>query len=224
MSHWRPATLWQALSGVAAVAGCIGYAVLAHRAASAPAPGLFEASVFIVPLMAAALVVAWRSPARLWWLLGWAVVAGGLWAVRDRLGAGTQWVLLAQHVGINAALCLGFGRTLAQDSVPLIARLARMVHGGDLSPRLVRYTRGATLAWTLFFAATAVLSILLFALAPPAVWSGFVNLLSLPLLAAMFVGEYIARVLLIPRGERSGFFEALTAYRRFSRTRDPRPH
>lgn len=223
MSERRRATLWQVLGGAGAVLGCIAYAVVAHRAASEPQPGLFEASVFIVPLMAAALAVAWRSAARAWWLLAWAVVAGALWLLRDRLGAGTQWVLLAQHVGINAALCLGFGRTLAQDSVPLIARLARMVHG-ELSPRLVRYTRGATLAWTLFFAATAVLSILLFALAPWAVWSGFVNLLSLPLLGAMFVGEYLARVWLIPRDERSGFFEAFSAYRRFSRRRDPRPH
>lgn len=223
MSHWRPANLWQALGGAAAVAGCIAYAILAHHAASAPQPGLFEACVFIVPLMALALVMAWRSPARTWWLLGWAVSAAALWAVRDRLGAGTQWVLLAQHVGINAALCLGFGRTLAADSVPLISRLARMVHG-ELSPRLVRYTRGATLAWTLFFAVVALLSVLLFALAPAAVWSGYVNLLSLPLLGAMFAGEYLARVLLIPRAERSGFFEALSTYRRFSRDRDPRPH
>ena len=223
MSYWRPANIWQLLSGAAAVVGCIGYAILAHHAASTPDPGLFEACVFIVPLMAVALAVAWRSPSRAWWLLGWALAAGGLWAVRDRLGAGTQWVLLAQHVGINAALCLGFGRTLARDSVPLISRLAQMVHG-ELSPRLVRYTRGATTAWTLFFALTALLSVLLFAWAPAAVWSGYVNLLSLPLLAAMFAGEYLARVLLIPREERSGFFEALTLYRRFSRNRDARSH
>ena len=223
MSHWRAANTWKLLSGAAAVVGCIAYTLLAHHAASAPDPGLFEACVFIVPLMAVALAVAWRSPSRAWWLLGWAMAAVGLWAVRDRLGAGTQWVLLAQHVGINAALCLGFGRTLAHDSVPLIARLAQMVHG-ELSPRLVRYTRGATLAWTLFFALTALLSVLLFAWAPAAVWSGYVNLLSLPLLAAMFVGEYAARVLLIPRAERSGFFEALALYRRFSRDRNPRPH
>lgn len=222
MSHWRPANIWQALSGTAAVAGCIAYAWVAHRAASAPNPGLFEACVFIVPLMAVALAVAWRSPARAWWLLGWVAVAVALWTLRDRLGAGTQWVLLLQHVGINAALCLGFGRTLARDSVPLIARLARMVHG-ELSPRLVRYTRGATLAWTLFFALTALLSVLLFALAPAAVWSGYVNLLSLPLLVAMFAAEYLARVLMIPRSERSGFFEALTLYRRFSRDRNARP-
>ena len=223
MSHWRAASIWRFFSGAAAVLGCIAYAILAHHAASAPAPGLFEACVFIVPLMAVALALAWRSPSRTWWLLGWAVTAGALWAVRDRLGAGTQWVLLVQHVVINAALCLGFGRTLARESTPLIARLAQMVHG-ELSPRLVRYTRGATIAWTLFFALTALLSMLLFALAPAAVWSGYVNLLSLPLLAAMFAGEYIARVLLIPREERSGFFEAVALYRRFSRDRNPRPH
>ncbi|MEO7642436.1 MAG: hypothetical protein ABI919_00175 [Ramlibacter sp.] len=223
MSHWRPASIWQALGGAVVVAGCIAYTLLAHYAASVRDPGLFEACVFIVPLMAVALAVAWRSSSRAWWLLGWAAAAVALWTVRDRLGAGTQWVLLLQHVGINAALCLGFGRTLGRDSIPLISRLAQMLHG-ELSPRLVRYTRGATLAWTLFFAITALLSVLLFALAPAAVWSGYVNLLSVPLLAAMFAGEYIARVLLIPREERSGFFEALALYRRFSRNRNARPH
>lgn len=215
MKPWWPATPWQALAWVAVAACCIAYAGLAHHAASSPAPGLFEACVFIVPLMGLALAMAWRSTHRALWVAAWLAVCAGLWLARGQLGAGTQWLLLAQHVSINAALCLGFGKTLASGSVPLVSRLARIVHG-ELTPRVASYTRGATVAWTLFFGVNALLSTLLFALSPAPVWSAFVNLLSLPLLVAMFVGEYVARILLVPRSERSGFFEALGAYRQFS--------
>ena len=217
-----PASAWQAIGLIGGAAGCIAYAVVAHRAASAPAPGLYEAAVFIVPLMGLALLAAWRSAHRALWMVAWLTACAGLWAARGQLGAGTQWVLLVQHVAINAALCLGFGKTLARGSQPLVSRFAKVVHG-ELSPRLARYTRGATVAWTLFFGITALLSVLLFALAPAPLWSGFVNLLSLPLLGAMFAGEYLARLVLIPRDERSGFLEAFQAYRQFSQRKGARP-
>ena len=211
------------LGWAAAAIGCVAYALLAHHAASAPHPGLFEAAVFIVPLMAFALVPAWRSPRRAWWLAAWLAACCALWLARGRLAAGTQWVLLLQHAGINALLCFGFGRTLARGSVPLISRLAQIVHG-ELSPRLVRYTRLATAAWTLFFGLQVLVSVVLFAWAPAAVWSGFVNLLSMPLLAAMFAGEYLVRLLVIPPEERSGFLQAMKAYRQFSRRDGAGPH
>lgn len=216
MKPWLPATALQAVCWAGTAVLCVAYAVLAHRAASAPAPGLFEAAVFIVPLLAFALMLAWRSLRRAWWLLLWLLALAALFLVRDRLAASTQWVLLAQHVGLNLALCLAFGRTLAQGSIPLISRFAEIVHG-SLSPRLVRYTRSVTWAWVAYFGLTALASLLLFALAPAATWSAFVNLLSLPLLVAMFVGEFLVRSLVIPRAERSGFFQAVAAYREFAR-------
>ncbi len=210
-----PAQAWRAVGWLAAALGCIAYAVLAHWAATSRTPGLFEALVFILPLMALALALAWRSRHRLAWVAAWIGCAAGLFAARDLLPAGTHWVMLAQHVGINMALCLGFGRTLSPGMKPLVSRMAELVHG-DLSPRLVRYTRQVTWAWTLFFALTSLVSLLLFALAPAAVWSAFVNLLSLPLLGAMFIGEYLVRIAVIPRSERSGFLQAMAAYRQFS--------
>jgi uncharacterized membrane protein len=199
----------------AAGVGCLAYAVLAHRAASAGNPGLFEAAVFIVPLMALSLVMAWRSTRRALWLALWLAVAVALFLARDQLGASTQWVLLLQHVAINAMLCLGFARTLAAGSVPLVSRFAKIAHG-TLTPRIESYTRRVTWAWVIYFGLTAIASVLLFALAPPTVWSIFVNLLSLPLLVAMFAGEFLVRSLVVPRAERSGFFKALAAYRQFA--------
>lgn len=214
----RPvAPAWQALGWVLAALGALGYALLAHRAASTPAPGLFEAGVFILPLMGVAALFAWGSAHRRAWLALWLLATAALVLLRDRLAAGTAWVLLLQHVGINLLLALAFGRTLAAGQLPLLTRLARIVRGDAISPRVLAYTRRATWAWVTYFVITALVSLLLFALAPAVVWSGFVNLLSLPLLAAMFAGEFIVRVLSIPRAERSGFMESLLAYRQFSR-------
>jgi uncharacterized membrane protein len=214
----RPAaTAWQALGWALVGLVAVGYALLAHRAASSPAPGLFEAGVFIVPLMGVAALVAWRSAHRFAWLVLWLLAVAALFLLRGWIAAGTTWVLLLQHVGINLLLALVFGRTLAAGQVPLLTRLARIVHGDAISPRVVVYTRNATWAWVAYFVLTSMASLLLFALAPPVVWSGFVNLLSMPLLAAMFAGEFIVRVICIPRSERSGFLESMLAYRQFSR-------
>ncbi len=209
---------WQTAAGaVAAAAAAVAYAWVCHVAASTPDPGLLEAAVFVVPLMAFALVLAWRSSHRGAWLALWLAGCGALFLLRDRLGAGTTWVLLLQHVGFNGMIALGFARTLVPGAVPLITRLAALAHGGTLSPLQQRYTRRLTWVWTLYLAASSAASLLLFALAPVAVWSAFVNLLSLPLMGAMFVGEYMVRRLVIPREERSGFVEAIAAYRRWSR-------
>jgi uncharacterized membrane protein len=202
--------------------GCAGYAALAHHAASTPTPGLFEALVFIVPLMAAAALLAWRSTHRRVWLALWLLAAAMLVLWRERLAGGTAWLLLLQHVGINLLLMGVFARTLASGQVPLLTRLAHIVHGAATTPRGVAYTRGATWAWVAYFGLTALLSIGLFVAAPVAVWSGFVNLLSLPLLGAMFAGEFAVRVLMIPRAERSGFVESMLAYQRFTRDRSVR--
>ncbi|MEP6789732.1 MAG: hypothetical protein ABI907_00085 [Ramlibacter sp.] len=216
MKSWRLVLSWQTLGWAAAALAVVAYAVLAHRAASAPAPGLFEAAVFIVPLMAFALLPAWRSPHRGWWLALWLAGWVALWLARDRVAAGTQWVLLLQHVGINGLLCIAFGRTLAPGEKPMVSRFAEIVHG-PLSPLLQRYTRAVTWAWVAYFALTAAVSVILFAWAAQATWSAFVNLLSLPLLGGMFAGEYLVRMAVVPRSERSGLFSAVNAWRQHRR-------
>lgn len=194
---------------------CAAYALLAHRAASAAHPAGYEAIVVSAPLLAVGLALAWRSRRRTAWLTLWLVALAAIAVAGETMPDGTLWLLLFQSVGINAAMGLAFGRTLLPGSTPLVSRFAQVVHG-KLSPRLASYTRGVTLAWVVYFALTSLVSILLFFAAPVAVWSGFVNLLSLPLLAAMFAGEYLVRMFVIPASERTGFFQAVAAYRKFS--------
>jgi uncharacterized membrane protein len=86
-----------------------------------------------------------------------------------------------------------------------------------------------TLAWAAFSAALVAASTLLFFLGPLLWWSVFANLLTLPLVAAMFVGEYLVRVRVSPElahgGVLRGVLRSVLAYRRPTGTRTPAgPH
>ena len=197
----------------AAIAGsCIAYSVLSHFAAADTHPDLLDAAVAIAPLLALAGLLAWRSPQRPWMLLLCLAGCAALYGLSGWLVQHYNWVFLLQHAGFQALLGLTFGRSLRAGQVPMISRFAAIVHGG-LSPALARYTRQATWAWTLYFAAITGVSLLLFWLAPVAVWSVFANLLNLPLLVLMFAAEYIARLCLLAPSDRAGPLEAIRAYR-----------
>lgn len=211
----------QVLAGIAVATGCGAYAVLSHDAAASERPGLLQAGILVAPVAAFALVAAWRSRSRSRWLALWFIMLAGLFLAREQVLAGSVWLLLVQHAAIHAGLCIAFGRTLATGSVPMVSRLAERVHG-PLSPRLQRYTRAVTWAWVAYFALMPLASVLLFVLAPRAAWSVFINFLTLPLLLAMFAGEYAVRIFLIPREERAGFLESIASWQQMSR--DKRAH
>ena len=190
----------------------IGYSVLAYKAAASTTHGPLNALVAIVPLLAVALAMAWRSPRRNLMLILWAAVCAGLYGIGDWLVAHYNWVFLLDHVGVYSLLCLAFGRTLVAGHMPLVTVFASRVHQ-TMSPALVRYTRSVTWAWTLYFGSVALLSLLLFALTPAATWSAFANLLGIPLLVLMFAGEYAVRFFVLPPEDRAGPLEAIRAYR-----------
>ncbi len=194
---------------------CIAYSVLAHLAAADPSPDLFDAAVAIAPLLALAGLLAWRSPQRPWMLLLCLMSCVALYAMSAALVRHYNWVFLLQHAGIQALLGLAFGRTLRAGQVPMVSRFAAVVHG-PLSPALARYTRQVTWAWTLYFSIMTAASLLLFWLAPVAVWSAFANLLNLPLLILMFAAEYVVRLCLLAPSDRAGPLEAIRAYRQAS--------
>lgn len=146
------------------------------------------------------------------WLLAAAAVALAV-VVWPTLQQNVAGVYFAQHVGMNSALGLFFGHTLIGGREPLCTHFASLAHP-QLSPRLLRYTRQVTVAWTAFFAVVASTSVLLFCLAPMTVWSVFANLLTLPLVAAMFVVEGAIRRVKLPPEERLGIVATIAAYRR----------
>lgn len=140
--------------------------------------------------------------------LAYAGLAHYLSIVTD-LGA---WFSFLQNVGINTVLAVFFGRTLRAGRRPLVTTLAAAVHE-EMSPQLLRYTRQVTVAWTLFFVACVVLSVLLFFAAPIEVWSWFANILALPLIGLMFLVEYEVRKRVLPKRDLLGLLATVRAVR-----------
>lgn len=201
------------LRGLAVLAVIVGWAVLAHQGSAGGAHPDFSAALATAPLLAIAVMLLWRAGHPLW------IVGGGVgvflllaWAW-PTLRQNVALLYYVQHVGTNLALATLFGKSLFGDHEALVSQFARMAHGGQLSATRARYTRQVTVAWTAFFLATALLSTMLFWLAPAAAWSVFANLLTMPLLLLMFAAEHLARHRLLPPAERSTIADTIRGYR-----------
>ena len=96
------------------------------------------------------------------------------------------------HAIAYLSLLTVFGASLAPGRKPIITVLAEASRGA-LPPAVTVYTRRVTWAWCLFCTGQLGFSLLLLLFAPVTVWSAFVNLCNLPLLAAMFCGELVWR-------------------------------
>jgi uncharacterized membrane protein len=140
--------------------------------------------------------------------IGYAVFAHYI-SVVTNIGA---WFGFVLNVGINTALAIAFGRTLTGVRRPLVTVIAAMVHE-QMSPELNRYTRQVTVAWTLFFIAYVLVSAGLFFLAPIEVWSLFANILTLPLIALMFLAEHQVRKRTLPKRDLIGLVATVRAFR-----------
>ncbi len=97
------------------------------------------------------------------------------------------------HWAIYGGLLVTFGTTLRFGREAIITSMARRLHG-PLSDEVKLYTRRATFGWCAFFAAQLATSVGLFVFAPLVMWSFFVNVLDIPLVAAMFAAEYVFRI------------------------------
>ena len=201
--------------GAVIAAGAVAYPVLAHLSTATSAattlPSLGVA-VSLAPSLAILLWLAWRSPRRLLMLLLCAAVAGLLVLFWGALQRNFSWVYFLQHAGTYLMLAAVFGTTLLRGRQPLVTRLAGMVHRTRLAPEVVRYTRQVTLAWTLFFLATAGVSGALFCCASMEAWSIFANFLTFPLILLMFWLEYAVRLRKLPDLERHSILEGVRAF------------
>jgi uncharacterized membrane protein len=190
----------------------IAYAVFAHYASAAGDIGAWAILLACAPMLMVGFGVARTlRHAVLFGLV--AVAALGLMAwLWPTLNNPAGWLYFLQHFGINAALALVFGRTLAGGRRPLITVVAAMVHE-EMSPAMIRYTRQVTAAWTLFFAGNALVSAGLFFFAPIEAWSVFANILSLPLIGIMFLVENEVRKRTLPKSDQVGLVGTLRAVR-----------
>jgi uncharacterized membrane protein len=203
-----------ALCGVAVVLLAILPFAVDHLAPGSAPPRLFAA--------AAALQAG---------AIAWAVA--GRWGRRRRiavaLGACGMVSLVAaipglpaRDIGLAVTGCLDtlayggllawFAASLRPGREPVVTGFARRVRTA-MPAKVLRYTRRVTLAWCGFFAVHLAVSATLLACAPAAVWTGFVSLLNLPLLAAMVLGEFALRLILFRHETRTGLAATLSAMR-----------
>ncbi|PKO80893.1 MAG: hypothetical protein CVU19_09990 [Betaproteobacteria bacterium HGW-Betaproteobacteria-13] len=193
------------------------YLLLAHLTTAPDQPSTLGALVAVVPYMAIAFGLAVRSKHRALALMLWTAVVVLLWRAWPLVESRFEWIYFIQHFGAFSLLAIGFGRSLVEGAEPMITRFARIVHGRELAPALVRYTRRATLAWALFFVAIAATSTLLFFAGSMQAWSLLINLLTPILVAAMFVVEFAVRMVVLPPALRTGLADSVRAFIHASR-------
>jgi uncharacterized membrane protein len=124
---------------------------------------------------------------------------------------------LLQESTVYGALGLTFALSLRRNKTPLCTRFADQVHG-PLTPDEVAYTRRVTAAWAIFFITVDILSLLLYLRAPLRLWSIFINFCVLPLVATMFIAEFLVRGWVLPQGRRAGLLAPWRVYSRHPRS------
>ncbi|WP_110668876.1 hypothetical protein [Salinicola halophilus] len=140
------------------------------------------------PLLIAVTALAWwRLPTgkRRW---GWGLVAllGLLW-----LTGGAELGLRLWPVLINLALLALFAHGRRYPPSP-IERLARRQEPA-LPPHAVRYVRGVTTVWCVFFALNAAMALVTALYADLALWSLYNGMIVYALMALLFAGEWCVR-------------------------------
>jgi len=131
-------------------------------------------------------------------LLWWPVMAGkGLYA------------LYVPPAAIPAALFMLFALSLRAGEVPLVTRIAILMHDGPFPDDLVVYTRHVTQLWCAVCAALFVSAVTLALFASPALWSLMTNVIHYVVLGAVFVFEYGYRRWRYGHYEHSGLLQYL---------------
>jgi uncharacterized membrane protein len=181
--------LWNALLIVL----CVAWQLLAHFNVSEGDTEYTRYLLLALPLAALAYWTVRHARNKPLWLaiLGAAFAATFILEQRNHLGLAAAFGV--PHAAAYGFLLFLFGHTLLPGREALITRVAGRIHG-VLPPYMAAYTRRVTAAWCVFFAAQLGVSAALFVYAPLDTWSAFVNLLNVPLLVLMFVGEYAYRV------------------------------
>lgn len=206
---------------ILAVAGGALYLGIGYAATTSSHPPAVTVLVGLAPFGAAAAVASWKSKARWPLLLLCAACMLAIAMNLDNLRNHVAWLYFIQHAGAMIFLGITFGSTLGRGHpAALCSRIAGFIIAEPLDADYLRYTWKVTLVWTIYFAASAAISILLFFLAPIEAWSVFANLLTPISLGAMFAVEYLVRLRLMPDAPRVSISATIQAYREFAQRQD----
>jgi uncharacterized membrane protein len=199
--------LWKALI----LPACLGYQVLVHSVLVGEHGRMLRLALATIPMLIVGYWIAKSARNKLLWTLVLMGAAATVYAVEQRDQLGLPAMTALTHGGINLFMLWVFGRTLRHHREPLITGFARRVHG-TLPPYIEAYTRRVTLMWCVFFVCQVVVSSTLFVFATLDVWSLFVNMSSLPLVALMFVCEYVYRVIRYPAYKHASILKGMQMF------------
>lgn len=177
----------------------IAYPVLLHTFILNQQIQLWQLVLAFTPLLASAVWLLFHWVARVWWPLLLLTLTLLIYFVLQQ-GHGFLGLLTVNglfHALLNLSMLWLFGATLLPGREPLITQIAHRI-SGELTNEIRSYTRQVTIAWCILFTLQVAISLLLYAFAPLAVWSFFINVLDFPILALMFIAEFGYRTLRFP--------------------------
>lgn len=205
------------IGAFASVSAFIGYQFLLHKVTVAGQLTPLTAALVLIPLaVAAGWAIAVELGVRLTIILMSALALIALAAVSLFGLPHPALIFGLPHLTANLFMLWFFARTLKNGREPLITSFARQLARTPLSAELETYTRRVTLAWSLFFALQIAVSLGMYAFGPLEAWSMFINILSGPLVAVMFMSEYTYRVLRFRDPDQSSLVASLQVFARES--------
>jgi uncharacterized membrane protein len=188
------------------------YAVLVHHVNASGQASTLGAVLALMPIFLLIITVAVKATSRVAGIS--LLLIGGIasWLAWPLIKQHTGFVFWMQDIGLLLVLLMTFGWTLQKDRKPLCVHFAEMINGEALPAEHERYAHKVTVAWVAFFAMMIITSTLLFFMAPLATWSIFVNFLTLPLVALMFMVEFMVRRRVLADLPTGHILDAVRAY------------
>lgn len=175
----------------------LSYPVAIHLLITAGHASAATAVVLVAGMIS--LVVAWRGARRRarWVPVFAAFALVGLLS----LFAKSPLAMFLPPVAINLVLAAVFARSLAAGNISILERLIAIAQprAVELTPHERGMARRLTGVWVAFFVTMAIVSAMLAAFAPLAVWSLFTNVIYFLLIPALILLQHGVRVLRVGR-------------------------
>ena len=198
--------------GLGITAVIVMYALLVHHVNTLGQASVLGATLALAPIYMLVVTFAWKAKSRLVSVCSILILIAASWLVWPVIKQHTGLIFWMLDLGLMLAFAMTFGLTLLPGRKPLCVFFAEIINGGTLPPAHESYARNVTIAWVVFFAIIGITSTLLFFLAPLTTWSFFVNFLTLPLVALMFLAEFMLRRRLLTDLPTGHVLDAVHAY------------
>lgn len=198
--------------GVGIVMIIVAYAMLVHHVNTSGQSGMLGALLALAPLLLITLTFALKATSKIFGMSFTLLFLVSSWLALPLIEQHTASIFWLQDIGLMLILLVTFARTLFSGRKALCVHFAELINGGALPIAHERYAYKVTIAWVIFFATMMLASSLLFFLAPLANWSFFVNFLTLPLVALMFIVEFLVRRQVLTDLPEGNVLDAVRAY------------